>query len=217
VRRRIFFVDDHPLVREWLTSMVACESDLEVCGQAEDQASALAAVARARPDLMVVDLSLTRGSGLELIKSMKLQFPEVRLLVLSMHDEASVAERAFRAGAHGYAVKSESGPRIVEGIRAVLEGKFYASSSLTAQLAGRIFGSGARTDKTPEDLLSDREMEVFRLRGQGLSPKEIADRLGLSVKTVGSYDARIKEKLGLEAGAELMREAVLWHHRQRGL
>jgi DNA-binding NarL/FixJ family response regulator len=166
---------------------------------------------------MVVDLSLPRGSGLDLIKSMRAQFPAVRLLVLSMHDEASVAERAFRAGAHGYAVKRESGPRIIDGIRTVLEGKFYASPSLTAQLAGRMFGAGARSGESPEELLSDREMEVFRLRGQGRSPKEIADRLGVSVKTVGSYDARIKEKLGLDDAGELMREAVLWHDRQRGL
>lgn len=216
-RRRVFFVDDHPLVREWLASMVALEPDLEVCGQADDAAAAVAAVPRTRPDLMVVDLSLPRSSGLELIKNMRDQFPEVRLLVLSMHDEASVAERAFRAGAHGYAVKGEPGARIVDGIRTVLEGKFYASPSLTAQLTGRMFGAGARSGKTPEELLSDRELEVFRLRGQGRSPKEIADRLGVSVKTVGSYDMRIKEKLGLVDAGELMREAVLWHDRQRGL
>ncbi len=197
--------------------MVALEPDLEVCGQAEDAAVALAAVPRARPDLMVVDLSLPRGSGLDLMKNLRAQFPEVRILVLSMHDEASVAERAFRAGAHGYAVKRESGPSIIDGIRTVLEGKFYASPSLTAQLAGRIFGGGAHSGKTPGELLSDREMEVFSLRGQGRSPKEIADRLGVSVKTVGSYDARIKEKLGLDDAGELMREAVLWHDHQRGL
>ena len=216
-RRRVFLVDDHPLVREWLASMVALEPDLEVCGQAEAAAAALAAVAQARPDLMVVDLSLPRGSGLDLIKNMQAQFPAVRLLVLSMHDEASVAERAFRAGAHGYAVKRESGPRIIDGIRTVLEGKFYASPSLTAQLAGRMFGGAAHGGGSPEDLLSDREIEVFRLRGQGRSPKEIADRLGVSVKTIASYDARIKEKLGLSDAGELMREAVLWHDRQRGL
>ena len=216
-RRRIFLVDDHPLVREWLASMVALEPDLEVCGQAEAAAAALAAVPQARPDLMVVDLSLPRGSGLDLIKNMQAEFPAVRLLVLSMHDEASVAERAFRAGAHGYAVKRESGPRIIDGIRTVLEGKFYASPSLTAQLAGRMFGGAAHGGGSPEDLLSDREIEVFRLRGQGRSPKEITDRLGVSVKTVASYDARIKEKLGLADAGELMREAVLWHDRQRGL
>jgi DNA-binding NarL/FixJ family response regulator len=216
-RRRVFLVDDHPLVREWLASMVALEPDLEVCGQAEEAAAALAAVPQARPDLMVVDLSLPRGSGLDLIKNMRAQFPAVRLLVLSMHDEASVAERAFRAGAHGYAVKRESGPRIIDGIRTVLEGKFYASPSLTAQLAGRMFGGAAHGGGSPEDLLSDREIEVFRLRGQGRSPKEIADRMGVSVKTIASYDARIKEKLGLSDAGELMREAVLWHDRQRGL
>ena len=215
-RHRVFFVDDHPLVREWLASMVALEADFEVCGQAEDAAAALAAVSVARPDVLVVDLSLPRGSGLDLIKDVRAQFPAVRLLVLSMHDEVSVAERAFRAGAHGYAVKRESGPRIVEGIRAVLEGKFYASPSLTAQLAGRMFG-GTGGGLAPEDVLSDREMEVFRMRGQGLSPKEIADRLSVSVKTVGSYDARIKEKLGYSDAGEMMREAVLWQDRQRGL
>jgi DNA-binding NarL/FixJ family response regulator len=216
-KRRVFFVDDHPLVREWLASMVALESDLEVCGQAEDAAAALAAVSLAKPDVMVVDLSLPRGSGLELIKDIRAQFSNVRLLVLSMHDEVSVAERAFRAGAHGYAVKREAGPRIIDGIRAVLEGKFYASPSLTAQLAGRLFGNTARGTGAPEDLLSDREMEVFRLRGKGRSAKEIADQLGVSVKTVGSYDARIKEKMGYSDAGELMREAVLWHDRQRGL
>jgi len=215
--RRIFLVDDHPLVREWLASMIALERDLEICGQAEDPTAALRAMPQVQPDLMIVDLSLPRGSGLELIKSMHIEFPGVRLLVLSMHDEASVAERAFRSGAHGYAVKRESGPEIIEGIRTVLAGKFYASQSLAAQLAGRMFGGGANSGQSPEDLLSDREMEVFRLRGQGRSLKEIAHALGVSVKTVGSYDARIKEKLGLGDAGALMREAVLWHDRQRGL
>ncbi len=216
-RRRVFLVDDHPLVREWLAGMVTLEPDLEVCGQAEDAATALARVPQCSPDLLVVDLSLPRGSGLDLIKAVRTQYPAVRLLVLSMHDEPSVAERAFRAGAHGYSVKRDSGPRIVDGMRVVLGGKFYASPSLTAQLAGRMFGGADRIGAAPEDALSDREMEVFRLRGQGRSPKEIADRLGVSVKTVGSYDARIKEKLGLTDAGELMREAVLWCERQRGL
>ena len=166
---------------------------------------------------MVVDLSLPRSSGLEFIKQMRTLFPTIRLLVLSMHDEATIAERAFRAGAHGYVVKRESGPQIIAGIRAVLEGNFYTSPSLTAQLAGRMFGGAVGSGGRPEEVLSDREMEVFRLRGQGCSAKEIADRLGVSVKTVGSYDTRIKEKLGLDNAGELMREAVLWEDRQRGL
>ncbi len=216
-RHRVFLLDDHPLVREWLAGMVALEPDLEICGQADEAAGALAKIPEMRPEVVVVDLSLPRSSGLEFIKEMRARHPAVRLLVLSMHDEATVAERAFRAGAHGYAIKRESGPQIIEGIRAVLEGKFYASPSLTAQLAGRIFGGRGQAAGRPEDVLSDREMEVFRLRGRGRSAKEIADHLGVSVKTVGSYDARIKEKLGLDNAGELMREAVLWQDRQRGL
>ncbi|HTI51932.1 MAG TPA: response regulator transcription factor [Planctomycetaceae bacterium] len=215
--RRVFLLDDHPLVREWLAGMVALEIDLEVCGQADEASHALARVAELHPDVVVVDLSLPRSSGLEFIKDMRARHPTIRLLVLSMHDEPTVAERAFRAGAHGYAVKRESGPQIIEGIRAVLNGQFYASPSLTAQLAGRIFGGRPAVGRRPEDVLSDREMEVFRLRGRGHSAKEIGDKLGVSVKTVGSYDARIKEKLGLENAGELMREAVLWQDRQRGL
>ncbi len=215
--RRVFLLDDHPLVREWLAGMIALEADLEVCGQTDETSVAFNAVAGLRPEIVVVDLSLPRGSGLEFIKQMRGEHPHVRLLVLSMHDEAAVAERAFRAGAHGYAVKRESGPQIIEGIRTVLEGKFYASPSLTAQLAGRMFTEKAARTERPEDVLSDREMEVFRLRARALGAKEIADRLGVSVKTVGSYEARIKEKLSLETAGELMREAVLWQDRQRGL
>lgn len=216
-RRRIFLVDDHPLVREWLASMIAVEFDLEVCGQAVDAVTALAAIPLANPDLVVVDLSLPRGSGLELIKDIRAQFSSVKLLVLSMHDEVSVAERAFRAGANGYTVKNESGPRIIEGIRTVLEGKFFASSSLAAQLAGRIFGGSAHGGGTPEELLSDRELEVFRLRGQGKSAKEISSHINVSVKTVGSYELRIKEKLGYADIGQLLREAVLWSEKQKGL
>jgi DNA-binding NarL/FixJ family response regulator len=213
----VFLVDDHPLVREWLASMIALESDLEVCGQAEEAAAALAMVTLARPDIVIVDLTLPRGSGLELIKDLRAQFPSTRLLVLTTHDDAAVAVRAFRAGAHGYAVKRDPGPRIIEAVRAVLAGKYYASPVLTAQLAGKLFGGAASGGKSPDEVLSDREMEVFRRRGQGHSAKEIADLLHVSVKTVSSYEARIKEKLGLENAGALVREAVLWHDRQRGL
>jgi len=216
-RRRVFFVDDHPLVREWLASMIRFEADLEICGHAEEATAALAAIPATRPDLVVVDLSMPRSSGLELIKDIRVQYPAVRLLVLSMHDDAGVAERALRAGANGYAVKRESGPQIIEAIRTVLAGKFYMSPSLTAQLAGRMFNPAAQNTNRLEDILSDREMEVFRLRGEGLVAKEIADRLGVSAKTVASYEARIKEKLGLGDVGELTRTAVLWNERQRGL
>jgi len=216
-RARVFLVDDHPLVREWLASMIALESDLEICGQAEEAASALAMAASARPDILIIDLTLPRGSGLELIKDLRAQFPALRLLVLSTHDDAAVAVRAFRAGAHGYAVKRDPGPRIIEAIRTVLAGEFYASPVLTAQLAGRMFGGVSPGGRSPDELLSDREMEIFKLRGQGRSAREIVGLIRVSVKTVGSYEARIKEKLGLENANALKRDAVLWEDRQRGL
>jgi DNA-binding NarL/FixJ family response regulator len=216
-RRRVFLVDDHPLVREWLAGLVALESDLEICGQAEEVSTALAAIPVTRPDAIIVDLSLPRSSGLELIKDLNARFPALRVLVLSMVDEVSIAERAFRAGAHGYVVKRESGPRIVEAIRAVLDGKFYASPALAAQLAERMFGGSAAARTQPEDALSDRELEVFRLRGVGHSTKEIAGFLHVSVKTVGSYEDRIKTKLGLDNAGALMREAVRWNDRRQGV
>ena len=217
VRARIFLLDDHPLVREWLAGLIALEADLEVCGQSDEASGALNALEQLKPDIVVVDLSLPRSSGLEFIKQVKAAYPAIRLLVLSMHDEVAVAERAFRAGAHGYAIKRESGPRIIDGIRTVLREGYFVSPALAAQLAGRMFSGTAAQKDRPEEALSDREMEVFRLRGEGLSLKEIADRVGVSVKTVGSYDARIKEKLGLNNVGELVREAVLWNERQKGL
>lgn len=214
---RVFLVDDHPLVREWLASLIALEPDLGICGQADDVGAAMAAVPLAKPDVVVVDLTLPRGSGIELIKDLRAQSAALRILVLTTHEEVTVAERAFRAGANGYVVKRESGPQIVEAIRAVLAGKFYASAALSVQLAGKLFGGKAEGGGSPDELLSDREREVFRMRGEGRSSKEIADFLHVSVKTVGSYEARIKEKLGLESLSELMRDAVLWNHRQRGV
>lgn len=216
-RRRIFLVDDHPLVREWLTGMIALNADMEVCGQAENASAAMTAIAATRPDLAIIDLTMPRSSGLELIKDLRAQFPALRLMVLSAHEEPDLAERALRAGANGYAIKRESGPQIVEAIRAVLAGKFYTPPVLTKQLAERLFAAAAKKTGTPEELLSDRELTVFQLRGQGRTAKEIADVLRVSVKTVGSYDVRVKEKLGLTSLGELTREAVLWHNRRRGM
>jgi DNA-binding NarL/FixJ family response regulator len=215
-RRRVFIVDDHPLVREWLGGLVGGESDLQVCGQAEDGPTALAAIPIATPDVVVVDLTLPRSSGIELIKDLRAQYPDLKILVLSMHDEVSIAERAFRAGANGYVVKRDSSERIIEGIRTVLSGRVYASSTLTAQLAEKMFAGSARDGAPPEEVLSERELEVFQLRGQGRTPNEIALHLKVSIKTVGSYDARIKTKLGLQNAAELLRAAVRWNDSRTG-
>lgn len=213
-RRRVFIVDDHPLVREWLGSLIAREPDLELCGAADDAAKALTALADAQPDVAVVDLSLNRSSGLDLIKDIRLQFPAVQILVLSMHEEISYPERAFRAGARGYVLKRESGSCVVAAIRTVLAGQFYASQSLAAELAGRLAGAVGRTTDSPADILSDRELEVFEQRGAGRTAKAIAEHLHVSVKTVESYEARIKQKLGLQNAGELLREAVRWFDRK---
>lgn len=207
---RLFLVDDHPLVREWLAQLLRSEADFEVVGEAEDAASALAAMERSPPDLAVVDLSLRSGSGLELIKSLRARLPTVQVLVLSMHEELTQVERALRAGASGYVMKRESTQQIVEAIRRVRTGQIYANGDVLARLAERMVGRRKTVPLGSVDALSDRELEVFRRMGEGHVTKRIAADLGVSIKTVQEYQARIKDKLGLGDAAELMRAAVRW-------
>lgn len=207
---RLFLVDDHPLVREWLAQLLQGEADFEVVGEAEDAASALAAMEQSPPDLAVVDLSLRSGSGLELIKSLRARLPAVQVLVLSMHEELTQVERALRAGASGYVMKRESTQQIVEAIRRVRAGQIYANSEVLARLAERMVGRRKTVSLGSVDALSDRELEVFRRMGEGHVTKRIAADLGVSIKTVQEYQARIKDKLGLGDAAELMRAAVRW-------
>lgn len=214
-RVRIFIVDDHPLVREWLASLLRLQPDLEVCGEAGDPAAALASMTARPPDVAIVDLSLTRGSGLELIKSLRDQLPEVRVLVLSMHEELSDVERALRAGARGYVMKRESTGQIVAAIREVHAGRVYADAAVLAGLADRFVGRSPGSGPVTPESLSDRELDVFRRLGEGHSTRRIADDLRLSLKTVQTYYARIREKLGLADAAELMRAAVRWQEGKR--
>lgn len=207
---RLFLVDDHPLVREWLAQLLQGEADFEVVGEAEDAAAALAAMEQSPPDLAVVDLSLRSGSGLELIKSLRARLPAVQVLVLSMHEELTQVERALRAGASGYVMKRESTQQIVEAIRRVRAGQIYANSEVLARLAERMVGRRKSVPLGSVDALSDRELEVFRRMGEGHVTKRIAADLGVSIKTVQEYQARIKDKLGLGDAAELMRAAVRW-------
>lgn len=207
---RLFLVDDHPLVREWLAQLLQGEADFEVVGEAEDAAAALAAMEQSPPDLAVVDLSLRSGSGLELIKSLRARLPAVQVLVLSMHEELTQVERALRAGAAGYVMKRESTQQIVEAIRRVRAGQIYANSEVLARLAERMVGRRKSVPLGSVDALSDRELEVFRRMGEGHVTKRIAADLGVSIKTVQEYQARIKDKLGLGDAAELMRAAVRW-------
>lgn len=209
-RQRIFIVDDHTLVREWLANLLRQEPDFEVCGQADTAAVALAGMQEQAPSVAIVDLSLKGGSGLDLIKDLHRLCPGTQIVVLSMHEEIYYVERAMRAGARGYVTKRDSTHRIVEAIRAVLAGKVYAQPALLAQLTERLIGQGDRASGHNVELLSDRELEVFRRMGEGQATRKIAAEMGVSMKTVQAYCARIKEKLGLGNISELVREAVRW-------
>jgi DNA-binding NarL/FixJ family response regulator len=211
-KSRIFLVDDHPLVREWLTNLINQQPDLEVCGEAENAAQALQGVSTTKPKLAVIDISLNAASGLELVKDLCIQHPSVAPLVLSMHEEELYAERAMRAGARGYVRKRETSKNILAAIRRVLEGGIYVSEKLSNAMALK-FLKGQEAVGIPRsrvEQLSDRELEVFERLGQGRSTSEIADELHLSLKTVQAYCVRAKEKLGLTTAAELLREAILW-------
>lgn len=209
-KTRIFLVDDHPLVREWLTNLIQQQPDLTVCGEAENAPSALSAISTAQADLVIADINLKNSSGIELIKSLKASHPQIPVLVLSMHDESLYAERAFRAGASGYVNKRETAQKVVEAVRRVLEGKLYVSEKAAEILAAKTV-RGQMVNRSAIELLSDRELEVFDKLGQGIGTKQIAGDFHVSVKTVQEYCARIKEKLHLSSATELLREAVRWH------
>ncbi len=211
-RSRIFLVDDHPLVREWLTNLINQQKDLIVCGEAEDAAQALAGIAAKEPNLVIVDISLNAASGLELVKDLRIQHPAVAPLVLSMHEEELYAERAMRAGARGYVRKRETSKNILAAIRRVLQGSIYLSEKLSNSMALKFLKGqeGAGLPRSRVEELSDRELQVFHLLGQGRSTSQIADELHLSLKTIQAYCVRAKEKLGLSTAAELVREAILW-------
>ncbi|MBI3885308.1 MAG: response regulator transcription factor [Opitutae bacterium] len=214
-RAKIFLVDDHPLVREWLANLLRQQADLAVAGEAAAAPAALAAMIAAPPDLAIVDLTLKNSSGLDLIKDLGRHLPETRVIVLSMHDEVFYAERALRAGARGYVTKQEATDRIVEAVRTVLAGRLFANPELLAQLTARLLGPAAAGTPGSVELLSDRELEVFRRLGKGQTTRHIAGEMQLSMKTVQAYCARIKEKWRLADAAELVREAVRWVEQQR--
>jgi len=213
---RVFLVDDHPLVREWLANLIDQQPDLTVCGEAGSAAAALTAIAAARPDVAIVDITLGGRSGLDLIKDLKLMHPSVAVLVLSMHDEALYAERALRAGARGYIMKREVTRKVVLAIRRVQQGRVYLSEQQATHLAEKLVTGATDASESPVTRLSDRELEIFRLVGQGRATREIAEALLLSAKTVQAYYVRIKEKLGVTNANELMREAVRWVEGQAG-
>lgn len=211
-RTRIVLVDDHPMMRERLTDLIHREPDLEVCGEAESPAEALAVVAASRPRLAIVDLSLKGAFGLELIHQLRERHPRLLVMVLTMHESPLYAERALRAGATGYLTKRDATTRILAALRQVLAGETYISESL----AGRVTSQLARREARAVDGLSDRELEVLRQLGNGHNTRDIAGTLHLDMRTVETYRARIKVKLGLKDGFDLLRFALEWRKEQEG-
>lgn len=210
----VFLVDDHPLVREWLTNLINQLPDLKVSGEAAGADQAFEGMRKTVPDIAIVDLALAEGSGLALVKKIATELPQIAVVVLSMHDERYYAERAFRAGARGYVMKGESTNSIAAAIRDVLNGKLYVSPRMQTMFSKRFGEEELESLHAPVKKLSDRELEVFRLLGQGYETRRVAQSLNVSIKTVQAYCARIKEKLQLANASELLREAIRWNDAQ---
>ena len=207
---RILVVDDHPIVRQGLALLIDQEPDLMVCGEAEEAESALAAIATTRPDVLLLDISLPGPDGIELLKTIRSTDPALPVLVLSMHDEATYAERALRAGANGYIMKQEATENVLVALRRILRGELYVSERVASTMLRQIASSVGKPGRAPIARLSDRELEVFRLIGEGHGTRQIAVELHLSVKTVESYQAHIKEKLALQSARDLVQRAIEW-------
>ena len=205
---KILIVDDHPLVRAGLSQLIGDCPDLEVCGEAADMAEALKQIDASSPDLAIIDLSLAGGSGLDLIEHIKSRDRDILMLVASMHDETLYAERVLAAGARGYINKQEAQESIIQAIRQVLNGKVYLSQHMTERLlSGMVDATGEKRDI---DSLSNRELQVFELIGQGVTTSQMAEQLNLSVKTIETHQAHIKKKLGLGSAHELNQRAIRW-------
>lgn len=207
-KARVLLVDDHPIVRQGLGQLINEESDLSVVSEAEDFQQALSALEATPVDVAIVDISLKERSGIELIKEIRARKPDLPILVLSMHDESLHAERVLRAGAKGYIMKQEATEQVMNAIRRVLRGEVYLSERMASRMVNRLVAGPQNVGGSPIERLSDREFEVFQMIGHGVGPSEIAEKLGLSVKTVETHRERIKEKLNLASGSELIRYAM---------
>ena len=207
---RVFLVDDHPIVRRGFQLLISLENDLMVCGEADSGPAGLEKILQTRPDVAIVDLTLKTSSGLELIKQLHIHCPKLKVLVFSMRDEGVYAERALRAGAHGYITKEEGTEKAIEAIRVLMAGRRFLSERMSARMMDKMLG-GAQTENSL-DSLSDREMEVLELIGNGSSSRQIAERLHLSIKTVESHREHLKTKLGLTRSSELVNYAFTWAH-----
>lgn len=206
----VVIVDDHPVVRQGLAQLLMQEPDLHVCGEAEDESTAVRLVAETKPQLVIVDLSLKSGDGIDLIKALRFAHPGLPILVLSMHDEIHYVERALRAGALGYLTKQEASTKVLAAVRHVLQGEIFLSDRVSPSLLKRLLSGDSHEREPVVGRLSEREMQVFRLIGDGLSTQEIADRLSLGAKTIETYQANIKGKLELRDSRKLVQFAIRW-------
>jgi DNA-binding NarL/FixJ family response regulator len=206
----VLLVDDHAVVREGLAQRINREADLEVCGEAQTVGEARRAVGKLHPDIVVVDISLPDGHGLELIKDLKIRHPDLRMLVFTMYDESIYAERTLRAGAHGYITKQESPERVLAAIRRVLQGGYAVSQHASSELLASVFQPRSAAGAPATSSLTDRELEIFQLIGQGVSTRGIAAQLGRSAKTIETHRARVMEKLHLKSATALISRAATW-------
>lgn len=209
-RQTVFVVDDHPLLRQGLALLINQQQDLEVCGEAEEAQAAMQAIAKKTPDILIVDISLNGPDGLDLLKSIRASYPNLPVLILSMHDEAIYAERALRARANGYIMKQEATEKVLVAVRRILNGEVYLSDRMANKMLQQYIGGSPASIQSRISALSDRELEVFCLIGEGRGTREIAEELHLSIKTVETYQAHIKEKLALHSGRELIQHAIQW-------
>lgn len=209
-KRKVFLVEDHPITREGLTQLINYQDDFQVCGSAGTVALALGGIDSFQPDLVIVDVTLPDGHGIELVKDIKARHPDLRVLVLSMHDEVLYAERAIRAGASGYIMKQEPTVAVLAAARQILSGKTYLSPRLQERVLERFAAGISAPVESEIERLTDRELEVFELIGRGRGTREIAQHLRLSVSTVETHRAHLKEKLELDSATELVRRAVEW-------
>lgn len=208
--RRVLIVDDHPIVRQGLRRLIDQEEDLSVCGEAETVRDARAAIRELNPDAIIVDISLKQGDGIELVRDARAHYPTLPILVLSMHDETIYAERMLSAGANGYIMKQAASEQFLVAVRRVLEGGIYVSEAVGNSMIQKFASGGSYISSNPIDRLSNRELQILHLIGKGSSTRETAEALNLSIKTVESHRQRIKRKLNLTTGAQLVQYAVNW-------
>jgi len=214
---RVLIVDDHPLLRKGVSQLIDQQKDLTVVGEAEDAHKAITAIETTKPDVALIDITLNGSSGIELVKDVKARFPKLKMLVLSMHDESVYAHRALRAGASGYIMKQEGVEKVLTAIRKVLRGEVYLSERLGDRMLHTLVNGRGSLTSSPVEELSDRELEVFNLIGQGHGTRPIAEKLHLSIKTIESHRAHIKEKLNLQNASELVHHAIQWVQSERAL